>query len=340
MGYIMSNEAIISIQEVSKIFNLKDSTVTALDNISFDINKGEIFGIIGLSGAGKSTLVRCINLLEKPTTGKVLVNGQDLNSLSEKELNKARKNIGMIFQHFCLLDQRTALQNVCFPLELNGVNKKEAVKRARELLELVGLGDREKAYPSQLSGGMKQRVAIARALATNPQILLCDESTSALDPATTQSILALLKEINEKLGVTIVIITHEMAVVEEVCHRVAVMDKSKVMELDTVENVFTHPKSKIAKQLILPLKEEVQRLEDNQIRIIFDGNSAFAPIISELSLKHNVYLNIFYADTKTIDGKAYGQMIIGLPKEIEKQELVKQGLKEKGIMYWEEDENV
>lgn len=335
----MSNETIISIQQVSKIFDLKDNKVTALDNINFDIYKGEIFGIIGLSGAGKSTLVRCMNLLEKATTGKVIVNGEDLSSLNEKKLNKARKNIGMIFQHFCLLEQRTALQNVCFPLELNGVNKKDATKRAKELLDLVGLADRLNSYPSQLSGGMKQRVAIARALATNPQILLCDESTSALDPANTQSILSLLKEINEKMGVTIVIITHEMAVVEKVCHRVAVMDKSKVVELDTVENVFTNPKSKIAKQLILPLKEE-QQLEENQIRIIFDGNSAFAPIISELSLKHNVHLNIFYADTKTIDGKAYGQMIIGLPDEKEKQELVKQGLKEKGIMYWEEDKNV
>lgn len=336
----MSNQAIISIQEVSKIFNVKGDKVVALDNVSFDILKGEIFGIIGLSGAGKSTLVRCINLLEKPTTGKIMVNSEDLSTLNERMLNKARKNIGMIFQHFCLLEQRTALQNVCFPLELNGVSKSKAVKRAKELLELVGLADRENAYPSQLSGGMKQRVAIARALATNPQILLCDESTSALDPATTQSILALLKEINEKLGVTIVIITHEMAVVENVCHKVAVMDKSKVVELDTVENVFTNPKSKIAKQLILPINEEVQELKENQIRIIFDGNSAFTPIISELSLKHNVHLNIFYADTKTIEGKAYGQMIIGLPDDIDKKELVKQGLKEKGIKYWEEDENV
>lgn len=336
----MNNNAIISIENVCKTFYVKGQKVTALNDINFEILKGEIFGIIGLSGAGKSTLVRCMNLLEKPTSGKVIVNGQDLSQLNERMLNKARKNIGMIFQHFCLLEQKTALQNVCFPLELNKVKKSDAVKRARELLKLVGLEDRENAYPSQLSGGMKQRVAIARALATNPEILLCDESTSALDPATTESILSLLKEINKTLGVTIVIITHEMSVVEKICHRVAVMDKSKVCELDTVENVFSNPKSDIAKQLILPHKEEEILLKENQIRIIFDGNSAFAPIISKLSLKHNVHLNIFYADTKTIDGKAYGEMIIGLPQEKEKQDLVKQGLKENGIMYWEDDKNV
>lgn len=332
----MLNEDIISLREVSKIFKLKGTTITALDNISFDIKKGEIFGIIGLSGAGKSTLVRCINLLEKPTTGEIFVNGKAINSLSEKQLNKTRKNIGMIFQNFCLLEQRTALQNVCFPLELNGVKKKQAIKRAKELLKLVGLSDRERAYPSQLSGGMKQRVAIARALATNPDILLCDEATSALDPATTQSILCLLKQINKNLGVTIVIITHQMSVVEEICQRVAVMEKSRVLELDTVKNVFSNPKSKIAKQLILPLKKE-QQLKENQIRIIFDGKSAFAPIISEISLKHNVHLNIFYADTKTIESNTYGQMIIGLPEEKDKQALVKQELKQQGIMYWEED---
>jgi D-methionine transport system ATP-binding protein len=225
----------IEIINVSKIFQTASGPVAALENIDLRIEDGEIFGIIGLSGAGKSTLIRCMNLLERPTEGRVVVDGKNLMELPKKELLEMRRSMGMIFQGFNLLEQRNALQNVCYPLEIAGVPKKEAKKRGEELLELVGLSDKAKAYPSQLSGGQKQRVAIARALASDCRYLLCDEATSALDPATTHSILQLLKEINQRLGVTIVIITHEMKVVEEICHRVAVIHKSRIQEIGREE---------------------------------------------------------------------------------------------------------
>lgn len=245
----------IGLINLSKTYSGKGTKVEAIKNINLTINKGDIFGIIGLSGAGKSTLVRCINFLEKPTTGQVIFDGKDLGRLSEKELLKTRHSIGMIFQGFNLFSQRTALKNVCYPLEITGVKKKEAKKRARELLKVVGLSDRESSYPSQLSGGQKQRVAIARALATNPKVLLCDEATSALDPNTTSQILELLKEISHSLGVTIVIITHEMKVIEQICNRVAVIDKSEIVETGEVKEVFLKPKSQIAKELIFPKNE-------------------------------------------------------------------------------------
>ena len=242
----------IELQSLGKTYRTADREIVALEDISLTVRDGEIFGIIGLSGAGKSTLVRCINLLERPTSGRVLIDGREITALPRKQLLKLRQSIGMIFQGFNLLEQRTVLHNVTFPLEVSGLRRSEAKARATELLELVGLADRADSYPSQLSGGQKQRVAIARALATNPKYLLCDEATSALDPNTTRSILELLAKINEQMGVTIVIITHEMKVIDRICDRVAVLDQSRVVEEGAVSEVFTNPRSTIAKELILP----------------------------------------------------------------------------------------
>ena len=241
----------IEIKNVSKKYETKDGTVEALKNVSLSIEQGDIYGIIGMSGAGKSTLVRCMNFLEEPTEGQVLIKGRTLGSLSKKELRKQREDIGMIFQHFNLLMQKSVIDNVCFPLYIQGKKKKEARAKALELLEIVGLQDRAKAYPAQLSGGQKQRVAIARALASNPKILLCDEATSALDPQTTASILELLESINKRFGITIVIITHQMSVIREICSHVAIIEHGVLVEDGLVEDIFSHPKSKAAKELIL-----------------------------------------------------------------------------------------
>ena len=241
---------IIRVDKISKTFQANNGQVEAVKDITFSIEKGDIFGIIGLSGAGKSTLVRCLNLLEKPNEGNIYIDGKNLMELSERELRKERQDIGMIFQHFNLLMQRNVVDNICFPLEIAGVRKKEARERAMELLETVGLSEKAKAYPAQLSGGQKQRVAIARVLANNPKILLCDEATSALDPQTTKSILNLLKEINQKYGITIVVITHEMAVIREICSKVAVLDQGNLVEQGTVEEIFRAPKTEQAKNLI------------------------------------------------------------------------------------------
>ena len=243
-------EPIIKVENLTKTFTAKSGNVEAVRNVNFEVGKGDIFGIIGLSGAGKSTLVRCLNLLEKPTGGKVIVNGKDLTKLSEKELRKERQNIGMIFQHFNLLMQRNVLGNVCFPMEIAGIKKNEAKKRAYELLKIVGLEDKAAAYPAQLSGGQQQRVAIARVLANNPDILLCDEATSALDPQTTKSILELLKKINREEGITIVIITHSMSVVKEICNNVAVLENGVAVEIEKTEELFKNPKTDIAKKLV------------------------------------------------------------------------------------------
>lgn len=244
-------EPIIRVEHVSKVFDAKSGRVDAVSDISFEIEKGDVFGIIGLSGAGKSTLVRCLNLLERPTSGRVIVKGRDLCSLSGKELRQERQKIGMIFQHFNLLMQRSVLDNVCFPMEIAGIRKKEAREQAMDLLREVGLEEKAKAYPAQLSGGQKQRVAIARVLAANPEILLCDEATSALDPQTTQSILELLKNINREYGITIVVITHEMRVVKEICRHVAVLEHGNLVESGTVEEVFGNPKTEAARTLLL-----------------------------------------------------------------------------------------
>lgn len=324
----------IRFERVSKTFKSKKNTVQAVKDVSFSIEKGEIFGIIGFSGAGKSTLVRCINLLEVPTEGNVYLGDINLTKISEKELRRCRQNIGMIFQQFNLLSQKNVIENICYPLLVAGVKKKDAIKRAKELLELVDLKDKEKAYPVQLSGGQKQRVAIARALATSPEVLLCDEATSALDPITTRSILELLKEINEKLNVTIVVITHEMKVVEQICNRVAVMSDGRIEEIGTVKDVFINPKSETARRLILPDKEISETESEGEVlRIVFDGQSSNEPIISALSVKCNAMINILGANTENIGGRAFGQMLIELPKDAEKVKLIKDYLTEKEIHF-------
>ena len=331
----------IELQNLSKRYGSGDNAVEAIKNISIKINDGDIFGIIGLSGAGKSTLIRCINYLETPTEGKVLFDGVELGKLKRKELLKTRQRMSMIFQSFNLLSQRTALKNVCYPLEIAGVQKSDAQKKAKELLTLVGLSDRMNSYPSQLSGGQKQRVAIARALATDPTVLLCDEATSALDPTTTHQILDLLKEINRTMGVTIIVITHEMKVIEQICNKVAVLDKSHIVEEGAVKDIFIHPQSAIARQLILPKSETVSEITSrNIIRITFDGNSAFEPVISNLSLSCGCAVNILRADTKNIDGKAYGQMLLQLPDDDTAVQRIQHYLKDCGIAFEEGDWNV
>lgn len=306
----------IEIRNLSKVYSAAGKDVVALKDINMTINDGEIFGIIGLSGAGKSTLVRCINYLEKPTSGEVLIDGKNLGALSKKELLKTRQNIGMIFQSFNLLSQRNVIKNICYPLEIAGTPRKDAVKRAEKLLELVGLSDKAKAYPSQLSGGQKQRAAIARALAAETKYLLCDEATSALDPDTTRSILELMKKINKTMGVTIVVITHEMKVIDSICDRVAVLDNSTVAEMGDVREIFSNPKSDIAKKLVLPERRTVDEVAEGKgIRIVFNGESSGKPVIANLIFECGTAVNITYADTKELDGKAYGQMIIRVPDE-------------------------
>ncbi len=309
------SQPIIQIQHLNKTFGQGPTAVHALDDINLEIQSGEIFGIIGLSGAGKSTLVRCMNLLERPTAGTVLFNGRDITKISNRELRQARHEISMIFQSFNLLMQRTALDNICFPLELIGVKRTEAVKKARELLKIVGLEDKEKAYPAQMSGGQKQRVAIARALATDPKVLLCDEATSALDPNTTLSILALLKELNENLGVTVVVITHQMNVIEEICHKVAILDSGVVAEQGTVADIFADPQTDIGRQLVYPNGVRIDQLPASRvIRVAFNGGSSYEPLIASLAIDCGVKVNILGADTRNIDGKAFGTMLLGLPE--------------------------
>ena len=334
----------IEIKNLSKRFEIKGNQIVALDKINLKIEKGDIYGIIGMSGAGKSTLVRSINYLEKPSEGQVLIDGVELSGLSEKDLRKKRSEIGMIFQNFNLLEQKNVLENICFPLEITGVKRKEARSRARELLKVVNLEEKEKVYPSQLSGGQKQRVAIARALATNPKILLCDEATSALDPQTTGAILDLLKEINERLGITIVIITHQMSVVTEICKKVAIIDSGRLVEEGTVEQIFEAPKSDATKELISGKEIRFTPLEcldsERKIRIVFKDNSAYEPIISNLILKFGVPVNILKADTKNVHGKAVGEMILGLPDEDVVQEKILNYLDDKGLVVTEVKGNV
>ena len=304
----------IEIRNLSKTFSSGENQVAALADVNLTIPDGEIYGVIGLSGAGKSTLVRCINLLERPSAGQVIVDGQDLTAMSPRQLRQARKSISMIFQGFNLLMQRTALDNICFPPELSGVKKAEARKRARELLELVELPDKAEAYPIQLSGGQKQRIAIARALASDPKVLLCDEATSALDPKTTQAILQLLKELNRKLGVTVVVITHEMRVVEQICTRVAILDHGRVQEEGPTAQVFSNPKSDAGRRLVLPDGEKIHVLPENRlVRLVFNGASAGEPIVARLAREQGILLNILSADTRSIGDRTFGNMVLGLP---------------------------
>ena len=330
----------IQINNVSKTFTTKDGTVEALKNVSISIESGDIFGIIGMSGAGKSTLVRCINFLEEPTSGKVLIDGRSLGDFTPGQLRKQREDIGMIFQHFNLLMQKNVLENVCFPLYIQGKKKTEARKRAAELLGIVGLSDKQKAYPAQLSGGQKQRVAIARALAMDPKILLCDEATSALDPQTTSSILELLKEINEQFHITIVIITHQMSVVREICRHVAILKEGEVKEQGLVSDIFNNPKSAVAKELILTDRgsdadgwagpqEEI--LSGEKIRIVFTENSAFEPVIANMILTFKEPINILRADTKNVGGIAKGEMILQFMQGNRQVEAMKEYLLERGL---------
>ena len=310
-------EPMIQVENLCKRFNTKGGTVEAAKNISFSIEKGEIFGIIGLSGAGKSTLVRCLNLLERPTSGTVRVNGKNLTELSEKELRKERQKVGMIFQHFNLMRSRTVGENVAYPLKGSGLSKAQIKAKVRELLELVDIAEKENAYPSQLSGGQKQRVAIARALANDPKVLLCDEATSALDPTTTNSILALLKELNQKLGVTVVIITHQMSVIEEICTRVAILDGGEVAEEGRVEDIFAHPATDAARRLVYPggVSAKQYPAGTRAVRVSFNGGTVYDPLIASLAIECGVKVNILGADTRNIDGKAFGTMLLLLPDD-------------------------
>ena len=318
-------EPIIELQSLSKTFGSGESQVAALQEVSIAIAPGEIFGIIGLSGAGKSTLVRCINLLERPDSGRVLFHGRDLMGLDAKSLRAQRRKISMIFQSFNLLDQRTALDNICFLMELAGVPRKQARQRAMELLETVGLPDKAGAYPVQLSGGQKQRIAIARALASDPEVLLCDEATSALDPKTTDAILNLLQEINQKRGITVIIITHQMSVIEQICNRVAILDSGCVAEIGDVESVFSNPQSDAGRRLVSPNVAEPAVTGDMPIaRIAFNGSVSEEPVIAKLVMDTGIPVSIMGADTRNVDGKAFGTMLITLPEEdSKKQDILK-----------------
>lgn len=306
----------IQIEHLSKSFKTADGTVEALKDITLTVPDGEIFGIIGMSGAGKSTLVRCINMLERPTEGRVIIDGCDIGALPAERLREMRRSITMIFQGFNLLMQRNCLKNVCFPMELAGVPAREAEARAKELLELVGLGDKLKAYPAQLSGGQQQRVAIARALATHPRILLCDEATSALDPQSTQSILALIRDIHDKLGLTVIVITHQMSVVEQICTQVAILDNGAVAEVGPVSEVFASPSSQAAKRLVYPegYDQPIASPGEHLIRIVFNGaDSAKTPLIAHMAMHENIAASIVSASTRSIGGKTYGNMLLGIP---------------------------
>ena len=328
----------IELQGLSKTFHTANGTVEALQDISITINDGEIFGIIGLSGAGKSTLVRCINLLERPTSGKVIIDGKNLTDMPQRELLNMRRSISMIFQGFNLLEQRNVLKNVCFPLEISGWKARDARARAEELLKIVGLSDRKDAYPSQLSGGQKQRVAIARALATKPKYLLCDEATSALDPNTTRSILELLRTINDTMGVTIVVITHEMKVIDQICDRVAVIDNSRIAELGKVSDVFTNPRSDIAKELILPQdRAALDTTGGKKLRLIFDGQSTREPIIAKMILDCQAPVSILFADTREYEGAIYGHTIVELPADERQADKVLSWVKNSGLSWKEEN---
>ena len=307
----------IEIKHLSKRFATAGGDIDALKDISLTIPDGEIYGIIGMSGAGKSTLVRCINMLERPTEGEVVIDGKNIATLSQKQLREERRHITMIFQGFNLLMQRNCLKNVCLPLELAGVKKAEAEARAKELLELVGLGDKLKSYPAQLSGGQQQRVAIARALATHPKILLCDEATSALDPQTTQSILSLIRDIHDRLGITVIIITHQMSVVEQICTRVAILDNGTVAEEGAVSEVFSAPQSQAAKRLVYPDGYDTAAAvsgDETVIRVVFNGAGATqTPLIAQMAMEQNIAASILSASTRSIGDKAYGNMLLGIP---------------------------
>lgn len=332
------SETLIAVKNLVKEYG---NGVRALDQIDLEIGRGDIFGIIGMSGAGKSTLVRCLNNLEKPTEGTVEIQGRELSKMKGRTLRKERQKISMIFQHFNLLMQKNVLDNICFPLEIAGVKRKQAKERARELLEIVGLSDKAKSYPAQLSGGQKQRVAIARALTNNPDILLCDEATSALDPQTTQSILELLQTINKEYGITIVIITHEMSVVQKICNKVAILEKGKLAEAGAVTKIFANPESAVAQKMLFGDEGETKEMKGKHlIRVVFSENSSFEPVIGNMILHFKQPVNILYADTKDIQGTATGEMILQLPDQPEIAEQMSAYLRDRKLTVGEVDEHV
>ncbi|WP_249871201.1 methionine ABC transporter ATP-binding protein [Oceanobacillus saliphilus] len=311
----------ISIEGLNKIFSLNKKKIIAVDDLTLTIKEGEIYGVIGYSGAGKSTFVRLLNRLEEPTSGKVTIDNREITSLNPKQLRLARQEIGMIFQHFNLLWSRTVEDNIAFPLEIAGISKADRSKRVQELIDLVGLSGREKAYPSQLSGGQKQRVGIARALANNPKVLLCDEATSALDPETTNSILNLLVDINQKFGLTIILITHEMHVIRKICNQVAVMEQGKIVEQGNVLDVFTHPKKSVTKKFVEQIMgsseadEDISNLIDNYndgkiLRLHFLGETTNQALISKLAKKFDVELNILQGKIVQTQAGGYGTLFV------------------------------
>ena len=308
----------IELQHLTKRFaSTSGGTVVALKDINLTIRDGDIYGIIGMSGAGKSTLVRCINMLERPDEGSVLVNGKAMQQLSAAELRAARREITMIFQQFNLLMQRTCLDNILFPMELTKTPKAQAEARARQLLELVGLPDKADAYPAQLSGGQKQRIAIARALATDPKVLLCDEATSALDPNTTQAILQLIQKINRELGITVVVITHQMSVVEQICNRVAILDEGTVVEEGEVQAIFSHPSSAAARRLVYPAgAPKAEALPGHRlVRVAFNGTQTTdKPLVASLAIECGALVSILAADTRIVNGQTLGSMLLALPE--------------------------
>lgn len=323
---------VFELENISKTYKNDGKDFTALKDVSLSIHEGEIFGIIGMSGAGKSTLVRTLNRLEEVSSGTVKFYGQDLASLKTEELRHVRHSISMIFQGFNLLQQKTVIQNVEQPLRIVGVDKAKRRQIAEEMLAIVGLSDKKNTYPARLSGGQKQRVAIARALAADPKVLLCDEATSALDPKITGEILELLKEINEKRKITIVIITHEMSVVEKICDRVAIIDNGKVAEIGEVKEVFRHPKSKAARKLVFPTNPFAPSTPDGRlIRIVFDGLAASEPFIANLVETTGKKVNILSANTKSVGGIGYGQMVLELPPDTTDQEIIIDFLKRNGL---------
>ena len=333
------NRPLIEIRNLKKVYQVPGGEVVALDGINLSIERGQIYGIIGMSGAGKSTLIRCMNRLDTPTEGQILIDGQNILAMSEKQLMATRRKVSMIFQQFNLLMQKTVARNVRYPLEIAGVDKQKANDRVRELLQIVQLEDKANAYPIQLSGGQRQRVAIARALASNPEVLLCDEATSALDPMTTQSILALLQKINQELGITVVLITHEMAVIRQICNRVAILDGGVIAEEGTVDDVFVHTRSAAGKRLfgIVPTTSDEVVPEVPAIRIIFDEGKETQPIIAGLVRECGIDVNILSADIKRLNGKSYGQMLIETPQDHESRREIIQYLERQGLTVKEVD---
>ncbi|KGD70468.1 DL-methionine transporter ATP-binding subunit [Tatumella morbirosei] len=334
----------IKLENISKVFRQGTQTITALSDVSLHVPAGQIYGVIGSSGAGKSTLIRCVNLLERPTSGRVLVDGQELTAFSEKQLTLARRQIGMIFQHFNLLNSRTVFGNVALPLELENRPREEINRKVTELLDLVGLADKHQSRPSNLSGGQKQRVAIARALASDPKVLLCDEATSALDPATTRSILELLKDINRRLGLTILLITHEMDVVKRICDQVAIISQGKLIEKDQVSEVFSHPKTPLAQQFIqstlhLDIPDDYQqRLSSTAtegkiplLRLEFTGESVDAPLLSEVARRFTVDCNIISAQMDYAGGVKFGIMLTEISGEHDKSQAAIEWLREQHV---------